>query len=241
MCFKVSHTSLKDLTIEFSVFLYRGKKQYGHGIICEVQRLYGNSVTFHEDTQAILNAAEAIVVDEPPKKKFKSLPLIDDDEDDYVPSPSSSLNFVSKMLSAGPDSQFLALSTLASMTDVAKMGATTAKATSNELATPGNEVAGMVVRLLQDDTTTCSLELQAMIVLSNVASSGASLPRGIVKSLILPRLQQEENTQLAYLASKCLQENDIDTEVADALYQAKKIALATHDGLYQQASQLLLL
>jgi hypothetical protein len=225
--------------VEFSVFLYRGKKQYGHGIICEVQRLYGNSTTFHDDTQAILNAAQGIATEEPPKKKLKS--LIEDDEDDYDAS-SSSLNFCSKLLSAGPDSQLLALSTLASMTDSSKMGLATAKATSHALAMPGNAVAAMVVQLLQDNATTSSLEMQAMMVISNVTQH-ASLPRGVVKALVLPRLVEcNANTQqLAYLATKCLQEADIDAQVADALYQAKKTSRDTHTGLYTTVSRLLLL
>lgn len=43
--------------VEFRVRLYRGKKQFSHGVIVEVQRRFGFSVTFHRDAMGILDVA----------------------------------------------------------------------------------------------------------------------------------------------------------------------------------------
>lgn len=43
--------------VEFRVRLYRGKKQFHHGVIVEVQRRYGFSVHYHRDAMGILDVA----------------------------------------------------------------------------------------------------------------------------------------------------------------------------------------
>jgi len=44
--------------VDFRIRLYRGRGRYNHGIIVEVQRRFGTSLVFHNDTQAILDSAE---------------------------------------------------------------------------------------------------------------------------------------------------------------------------------------
>ena len=217
--------------VEFSVFLYRGKKQYNHGVIVEVQRLSGNSINFHNDTMAILDAAENMLSQQPPKKKAKTTPLVKD-EDDFEVS-TASLDFSYKMLKAGPDSQLLALQMLATMTDTSKMGTKAATATSRSLMAPGNEVAAKVVQMINEPTLT----VQAMIVLSNVASV-ADLPLEVLKPLLITKLRSSD-VQIAYLATKCLKEQDVDSELANALYKAKQLGQDKHNGLYTRASTLL--
>lgn len=217
--------------VEFSVFLYRGKKQYSHGIIVEVQRIYGNSMNFINDTRTILDAAECSV--EPPKKKLKktaTIPLVEDDDDDDFEVSSSSLAFVRTMFKNNV--KLLALETLSSMTDANKMGAKTARATSQQLLS--SDLAGMILEiLLQGNDEKSEVTMQAMIVLSNVAQE-AALPMKQVKPILLSKLRGK-NTQLAYLAAKCIKE--VDTELADALYKAKQ--LKGHSALAKLASSLL--
>jgi len=43
--------------VEFNVRLYKGKNQFDHGVIVEVQRRYGFSVFYHRDAVGILDAA----------------------------------------------------------------------------------------------------------------------------------------------------------------------------------------
>lgn len=52
--------------VDFRIRLYRGRGRYHHGIIVEVQRRFGTSLIFHNDTQAILDGAEGKVVLPPP-------------------------------------------------------------------------------------------------------------------------------------------------------------------------------
>jgi len=51
--------------VEFNVRLYKGQKQFDHGVIVEVQRRYGFSVYYHRDAIGILDAAEGKVPLEP--------------------------------------------------------------------------------------------------------------------------------------------------------------------------------
>ena len=44
--------------VEFNVRLFKGKNQFDHGVIVEVQRRQGFSVFYHRDAVAILDAAE---------------------------------------------------------------------------------------------------------------------------------------------------------------------------------------
>jgi hypothetical protein len=222
--------------VEFSVFLYRGKEQFKHGIICEVQRLNGNSINFHDETLAVLNAAENKESHEPFPKKFKMIPLVED-EDDYEVS-SSLLDFVRKTLDGGEDSQRLGLETLVIMTDPSKVGSKTAMTACRNLMESGNEVTGTVINKLINEP---SLALQVMIILSNVASTTQQsllLNDSVIKTLLIKNLRSP-NAQIAYLAAKCLTKDDVDTELADALMVAQKLGSEKHDGLYERTSELL--
>ena len=221
--------------VEFSVFLYRGKEQFSHGIICEVQRLCGNSIHFHDDTMAVLNAAENTEQKEsrqPLKKKAKMIPLVDED-DDYEVS-SSSLDFVSKMLHGGQDSQLLGLETLMILTDPSKVGTMTATTTCRKLMESGNDIAGTVITTLIHEPL---LAVPVLTVLSNVAAV-THLPLHRIKSLLIQKLRSS-NAQVAYLAAKCLTKDDVDVEVADALLQAQKLGTEKHNDLYDRTSELL--
>lgn len=222
--------------VEFSVFLYRGKEQFSHGIICEVQRLNGNSINFHDDTMAVLNAAENKESHEPIQKKVKMIPLVEDDDDYDVSTVSS--DFIRKMLNGGEDSQRLGLETLVIMTDPSKVGSKTATVVCKNLMEPGNEVAVTVINLLINES---SLSLQIMTVLSNVVSTTQQsllLSDSVVKALLIKKLRSS-NAQIAYLAAKCLTKDDVDTELADALIVAQKLGIEKHDGLYDRTSELL--
>eukprot|EP00567_Pseudictyota_dubia_P015260 CAMPEP_0197439904 /NCGR_PEP_ID=MMETSP1175-20131217/6540_1 /TAXON_ID=1003142 /ORGANISM="Triceratium dubium, Strain CCMP147" /LENGTH=468 /DNA_ID=CAMNT_0042969907 /DNA_START=178 /DNA_END=1584 /DNA_ORIENTATION=+ len=200
--------------VEFRVRLYRGRNKFSHGVIVEVQRRFGFSPSFAGDMYAILDAAEG----KPPAAQ--TLPLIpppsqlipvvsddDDDGDDFDASPSSggkrkagaaSLRIASDMLKRAKtaDANVLALESLASLTDPAKMGPSTALRVSRQILTGsgdgGEEVRDAIVDLLKDEALdsnentadlwdedkegVAGLRLHAMAILSNAVSVLASSP-----------------------------------------------------------------
>ena len=216
----------------FTVFLYRGKKEYNHGIICEVLLQSGDSFCYWEDATAILDAAENKSPGEPRKKKAKSIPIVEDDGESEA---TISLHFLRNLFRAGSDSQLLGLQILSSMTDSTKMGSKAATATSRVLMEPGNEIAEIVLDLIKES----SLTFQVMMVLSNIASV-ADLPLPFLKPVLIDKLQSKDS-QVAYLASRCLKPQDVDadSEFADAIHKAKQLGAEGHDGLYNQAVALL--
>lgn len=161
--------------VDFRIRLFRGRGSlYDHGIIVEVQRRFGTSNIFFQETTAILDAAQD-KVPPPPSLLAKStttsnaLPLVSttttsggaDNEgsppdNDVSLRPSSSLNMVSKMLShRGYDTKHLALQMLISLTDPAKIGAKTAQSVSAEFLKfdnddDDNELTGRVLSFILD-------------------------------------------------------------------------------------------
>jgi hypothetical protein len=156
--------------VDFRIRLYRGRGRYNHGIIVEVQRRFGTSLVFHNDTQAILNGAEDKVSSLcPPPPSFnrsKNLPEVsadedtdnddDDDDDDSYGSGSSSstsadssLAMVAKMMKLpGFDSQYLGLQTLSPLVDSDKLSLSTARAVATKLFQPDNEVGIKVFKCI---------------------------------------------------------------------------------------------
>lgn len=166
---KVRCTSAEG--VDFRIRLYRGRGRFSHGIIVEVQRRFGISNAFHSDTMAILKGAEG-KVQAPPSPNSSNLPLVSESEDDYLPSGSSSLHMVSKMLNHdGYDSYYLAFQTLQSLTDASKMGGPTARAVSKQLLSiENNDVGYKVLSLILDkdkEDEMYKLRSMAMVVLAN--------------------------------------------------------------------------
>lgn len=58
---KAKVSCISEDGVDFRIRLYRGKGKFSHGIIVEVQRRFGFSMSFHVDTVAILDAAEGKV------------------------------------------------------------------------------------------------------------------------------------------------------------------------------------
>jgi hypothetical protein len=235
--------------VDFRVRLYRGRNQYSHGIIVEVQRRFGSSSTFHEDTTAILDAAQGKVP--PPPSAVGGLPLVSDSEDDYNDSSLSSLAFVAKMLAfPGYDSHNLALQTLASLSDASKMGFKTARKVSKALVETDSEVGSKVVSLVVDnkldEEETFGLRVQAMAILANaipaVHGNIAVELRERLRPVFIKQLKKaESNPQLAYLASKCVEpliDGDHNrSEIHSALEVARSVGEARHAALCRQAEQ----
>lgn len=247
--------------VDFRVFLYRGKKQYGHGIIVEVQRRSGNSIDFYNDVQAILDGAEgkkSTTKEGPPTKKLKTtLPSVPADNDDEVVS-SSSLDFVAKMLThTGHDAQYLALQTLSSLTDSDKMGMNTAGGVAKVLLTSGNEVGTKVFDMIvskseeaHDSSDNASgIRLMAMAVLCNVvkALNGtiSDHMRALLRPVMICELQQAEQApQMAFITSQCLLPllpyySSEDSELYGALRGALQVGKEKHAGLAAQAEECL--
>lgn len=151
--------------VDFRIRLYRGRGRYNHGIIVEVQRRFGFSLNFHNDTQAILKGAERDVPAPPAplmaasgnKTNTNTLPQVsdiddEDDKDNYgatvtypVPSAKSSLAMVAKMMKLpGFDSQYLGLQMLSPLVDSEKLSLSTARAVAASLFEQDCEVGEKV-------------------------------------------------------------------------------------------------
>jgi hypothetical protein len=237
--------------VDFRVFLYRGQKQYSHGIIVEVQRRFGNSLSFNDDTQAILDAAEGKPV-APFTKKTDALPGVEDKRDDLNVVSCSSLDFVVKMLShPGRDAQYLAFQTLSSLTDCDKMGETTAREVATVLLSPGNEVGAKVLEVIvvrNRENDEIGLPLLAMTVLCNVITSLNGNVSINFQSLLRPILVEElknadRDTQMAFISAKCLtplvKGRVNDNELYAALTSACEVGKEKHAGLAEQTRQCL--
>ena len=238
--------------VDFRVRLYRGRGQYSHGIIVEVQRRFGTSINFHSDTKAILDSAEGKTPSPPPSKPA-TLPLGPQD-DNYSPSAGSSLGMVARMLNfPGYDAQYLALQTLTSLTDPEKMGYLTSKSVSKELMTSQNDVGAKLLQLIMSSPKphdeTFDQRVMAMGVLANVLQVVANDVPEAIKSQLRPIMKQdlrraEVNPRLATIAARCI-EHLIDSDRTtsdifhDALEAANQVGNDRHAGLMRQTERCL--
>lgn len=245
---------LTAYNVDFRVFLYRGQKQYAHGTIVEVQRRTGASVLFVKDTQAILEAAQGNFVPPPPPPALFStaeIPLVsdteDDDDDDYDSSASlSSLDFCAKLFNyKNHGSDMLALQTLASLTNPAKMGLSTSKRVSRALVEPNSDVGSRVFALIVDSKQQQDQDEMvrnlAMTILSNTVQGVKGDLNPMMREALRPVLIQElkkaeDNPQMAYLAAKCLEPlisiaGNYFSELYDVLDTAQSIGEARHAAL----------
>ena len=234
--------------VDFRVRLFRGRNQYNHGIIVEVQRRFGFSVDFHNQTTAILDAAKGKIPRIPPS--VTGLPEMSDSEDEYDASVSScSLEFVSKMLNhPAYDARSLGLKTLSALTDPIKMGHTTARKVSMALFEPGSDVGAKVVEIVQDDTVdpdeTFGLRLMAMTTLCN----GIQAVSGDISAYVWDKLRPtfikilrsaSDNPQMAYLATRSIefhaQQDPDPSELRAVLISAQAVGKSCHADLGREA------
>lgn len=237
--------------VDFRVRLYRGRGRFNHGIIVEVQRRFGASNTFYDDTMAILDAAEGNVPP-PPTLSSSSLPLptSDGENDSFAGDDgSSSLLMVSKMLSLpGYDSHYLALQILSSLTDASKMGAATALSVSTELVRidADNDVGGKVLSLIidkQGDDDIFKLRSMALQIIANVFQSvNGNVPvmlRDQLRSVLVNELRQaEKNPRIAVQAARILEffvPEDTGSDLHNALEIALEAGAARYASLERQA------
>jgi hypothetical protein len=239
--------------VDFRIRLYRGRSQFGHGIIVEVQRRFGFSINFHAETQAILDAAQG-KIPAPPAVRANALPEVSDDEDDdeHVappPSGSSSLVMVEKMLRLpGFDSQYLGLQTLSSLVDPEKMTFQTARRVSAVLLKGNCEVGQKVFSYIinrKAEESYASLRVLALGILANAMRASSYVPESLRASLRPVLLQDlhnaEESLNVALFSARCLEyyiRGDVDTmELKEAFEAARKVGEARHKGLEEQAER----
>lgn len=234
--------------VDFRVRLYRGRSRFDHGIIVEVQRRFGASNNFYNDTMAILDAAEG-KVPPPPPLSGSNMPLVSDGEDDSESvDGSSSLLMVSKMLShPGYDSHYLALQTLSSLTDASKMGAGTARNVSTELLRldTDNDVGGKVLSLVIDkkgDDDIFKLRSMALQVIANafqtVKGEVPSILKDQLRSVLIQELREaEKNPRIAVQAARVVEfflPEDTGSDLHNALETALEAGTARHASLQRQ-------
>mmetsp|Transcript_67870 Transcript_67870/g.196408 ORF Transcript_67870/g.196408 Transcript_67870/m.196408 type:complete len:398 (-) Transcript_67870:28-1221(-) len=241
--------------VDFRVRLYRGRNEYSHGIIVEVQRRFGFSIHFHDDTQAILDAAQGKPPAEPAAWR-NALPEVvsdDEDDDDYSPPPpsgASSLAVVEKMLIIpGFDAQYLGLQTLSFLTEPERMSMPTARRASAALLKADSEVGKRVFRYIVDrkteDEDYVSLRVMALGILANAMRTTGMIPeflRSSLRPVLLEDIKHaEENTNAALVAARCIEyfiHNDTDTmELNEAFEVARRVGEARHCGLMEQAER----
>jgi hypothetical protein len=226
--------------VEFRVRLYSGRGEYSHGVVVEVQRRFGTSNSFHNDTVAILNAAEGKElqqnVAQTPYLGSSNLPLLEDYAGSPVEINASSLAMISKMLKHKErDAHFLALQTLMSMTDSGKIGRNTARSVAEELFVLDSDcVATKILSLIldkQDDDDIFKLRTMALAVVANAFESVDGRFPKILKDQLRRTLLHElrsakENTRNAVHAARILYfyvPQDNGTDVHSALEVAHEI------------------
>lgn len=238
--------------VEFRVRLYRGRGSYHHGIIVEVQRRFGTSISFGADCKAILDAAEGKMVPPPSTSESNHLPLVVSDFEEESDAPmvdgKSSLSMISKMLSDPCyDSHFLALQMLSSLTDVTKMGSATAKIISTELfrLDNDNEIGAKILSLIIDKQSEDSdFKLRAMAL--NVAANAFHAVEGkfplMLKEQLRPVLLRdlrcaEEFPRNAVQAARIMQyfvPEDSGSDVYSALEIAYQVGSSRNASLERQ-------
>jgi len=226
--------------VDFRIRLYRGRNQYNHGIIVEVQRRFGTSFNFYRDIKAILDAAEGkkkTTASSPPDSRQPSTRNSNDDndslpkategredDDNFKPNPHSTLKMLSKMLlsrSGGHDTKYLAMQILTTSTDPNKVGLLTAKCIAKELILPGNAVGAHVAEIILSPTKkedSFGLNIMAMTVLSNVFGMISDDIPDHLKFDLLPILCENlqdahKNPRMAHIAAKCIEHligNEVD-------------------------------
>lgn len=236
--------------VEFRIKLYRGRGKFSNGTIVEVQRRFGTAANFHADATAILDRARGKQIAKATLRSAKDvLPLVADQEDDYQPDGSSSLKMVAKMLNQpGYDSHFLALQTLASLTDVQKMGTTTVKSVAKELIKDNNEVGSKVLSMILDtkgEDETFKLRTLAMTILANTLQSVSKedIPQILqeqLKPILLRELRSaEKNQRTAVQAAKCVEailmvDSSSFADYDEALQIAMEVGRSRHLALERQ-------
>jgi len=232
--------------VDFRIRLYRGRGRFSHGIIVEVQRRFGTSTVFHDDTMAILDAAEGKTPCPPPPSS--NIPMVSDSEDDYQPCGQSSLKMVSKLLNhKGYDSYYLAFQTLQSLTDISKMGPTTACVVATELLLSNeSDVGGKVLALVLDRDGDDELFKLRSMALTVIANSIQAL-NGKIHEMLWERLRPifihelrnaEKCPRNAVQAAKSIQyllsnERNV-SEIHSALQVAHQVGSVRHASLQRQ-------
>jgi|UniRef100_A0A8J9X798 hypothetical protein len=250
-CYEDDKAKVKCTTpdgVDFRIRLYRGRGDFHHGIIVEVQRRFGAAFSFHGDTYAILSAAEG-KENQPCSSTSSTLPLVSDSDDEsYSPNGVASLSTVSKMLVyRDHDSYLLALQTLAVITDAKNVGEKTAFAVSTELLQVESEVGSKIISLLVDRTVEddiFKLRVMALTVIANAIQTVKGDISDMVREMLRPTLLQEmqgahKNPRAAQMAARCVQfllEGDHDVaEVHSVLQVALQAGQVRHAGLERQA------
>ena len=148
------------------------------------------------------------------------------------------------------DAHVLALQTLSSLTDAAKMGRATARGVSKTLTASdnevGNEVFGFIVDAKYQNDEFSSVRALAMTVLANAVSAVkgdiSTEMREALRPILVGQLHSaSKNPQMAFLASRCIEylvrDDHNPSELHDALEEAGSVGEARHAGLKKQAKK----
>ena len=235
--------------VDFRIRLYRGRGRYNHGIIVEVQRRFGTSIAFYNDTQAILRGAKGEMPAAPkPLSRENILPqATETEENNDVDSAVSSLAMISKMMKlSGFDSQYLGLQMLSPLVDSERLSSKTAEAVASRLFQHevGEKVLDYIVRNSKKERPRSSkrgalddyeedesdsrmiLRNTSLNILANATKACGKVPelgRDALRTALLRDLRDAENhPNTAFLAAKCLEHfirEDYDNTELQAAFQ----------------------
>lgn len=238
--------------VDFRIRLYCGRGEFRNGIIVEVQRRFGGGLNFHNETKAILEAAQGKRPSPlSPTLSSRALPEVSDDEDDdYVPPPTgaSSLAMVLKMLQMpGFDGQYLGLQTLSTLVDTEKMSTQTARKVGAELLKTESEVGHKIFAYIMnrklDDESYVELRAMSLNILANAMKATSLVPeflRAQLRPVLLEDIKAaEKHPRAACYALRSMEyfiRGDEDTmELNDAFAIALAAGEARHNQLMHQA------
>lgn len=229
--------------VEFRIRLYSGRGEYSHGIIVEVQRRFGTSNSFHDHVMAILDAAEgkesAANKNNVAANATSNIPFVEDESESTLEC-TSSLDMISKMFNnPTPDTQFLALQTLSSLTDASKIGQKTAQKVSNELFrhdsdnVAGAKVLSLIIDKKDDGEDRFKLRTLALNITANAFEAvggkyGIMLKEQLRQALISELRSAEKNPRNAVYAARIIKffvPEDNGSDMISALELANNVGV----------------
>ncbi|KAL7544801.1 hypothetical protein ACHAWF_008161, partial [Thalassiosira exigua] len=183
-------------SVEFRIRLYRGRGDYKHGIIVEIQRRWGFDPSYAQDMYAILDAAEGKthVADVAPAYSYEETDASEDEEDDeddfdFLENSGglASLRVISEILcpddggEVAAEEQDFALASLSSLTRLDSMGQAAVKFSRDFLESEDcQDLRRLVFSHVGRGSPSAAPQrrrTQSLDVLANVAESCQSHPK----------------------------------------------------------------
>mmetsp|Transcript_12405 Transcript_12405/g.15511 ORF Transcript_12405/g.15511 Transcript_12405/m.15511 type:complete len:455 (+) Transcript_12405:132-1496(+) len=170
---------------KYRITLFRGRGEYEHGVIVEVQRRSGSSVSFMRDCRAILDAADGELFDDKPSCEVPPIPEALKSVDIPISMPDSTTVAAGLLKKHDSESKILGTEILCFGTDCTKTDPKTALATTKSIFDEKSSIFQEIINIIEtpkfEQNEDCSYEklyflnLQLFYNLVNVAKEGSIL------------------------------------------------------------------